>query len=366
MKKSLSFYLTALLLSVICSYTAEAQEVKNPNFKIIVRNPVTPVKNQYQSGTCWDYATTALMESEAIRINGITNPAKYPDFSEMFTVSKSYQERLVKYVRVGGHLSTGPGSLAPDLLHIVADYGIVPQNAMPGKTELPVLRDMDKKLAKLMKYDNEHKEVLTCDDWKAQFLAVLDSTIGPCPESFVVDGIEYTPASYRDHFKLNADDYVTISSFTHVPFYRTFITDVPDNWRWDTAYNVPLDELMQTMTYAVENGYTFAWDADMTEETWFETGIAYMPDDKVTVTQESRQRAYDIKETVDDHLMQVYGIAIDQAGNKYFVVKNSWGTESGKYGGDWYATEQYVAAKTIQITLHKDAVPQEIRSKLGF
>lgn len=358
------------LIAMICVMAsvpaANAQKVANPKFTILKTNPVTSTKDQYKSGTCWDFATTALMEAEAIRLNGITDPAKYPDFSEMYAVSKSYQERLVKYVRLNGKLTTGPGSLSPDYLHIVEDWGIVPQSAMPGKTELPELRDMDRKLADLMKKANENKEVLVNDDWKNEFTAVLDSAIGPCPEKFVVDGVEYTPASYRDHFHLRAENYVTIASFSHVPFYRTFITDVPDNWRWDTAYNVPLEEMMQTIYYAIDNGYTVAWDADMSEKTWHKDGYAYLTEKDVNVTQESRQRGYDIKETVDDHLMLIYGTAVDQNNNKFFVVKNSWGTSSGKYNGVWYATEPYVAAKTIQITLHKDAVPQEIRSKLGF
>ena len=360
--KTAGILFAAALLCV--ALPSKAQEMKKYEFTVKKTLPVTPVKDQNETGTCWDFATTALLESEAIRINGITDPALYPDFSEIYTVWKSYEERLVKYIRTDGKISTGPGSLAPDLLHIVKDYGIVAQNAMPGLLEKPNHRALDKEVREFMKLIEGSDSLLRYSDWKNDFRAILRKHLGECPETFVVDGKEYTPAEYRDLYKINPDDYITIASFTHVPFYKEFITDVADNWRWDSAWNVPLEDLMRICYEAIEKGYTFAWDADMSEPTWLKCGIAYLPDADLPVTQESRQRAYDLKYTVDDHLMQIYGTAVDQAGHKFFVVKNSWGPETGDYGGDWFASEDYVACKTLQITLHRDAVPADILARL--
>jgi len=214
----------AVFLSV---FQMNGQEVKDPQFTILKKHQVTSVKDQYESGTCWDFATTAFIESEVIRINNITDTAKYPDFSEMFVVSKSYQDRIVRYLRMNGKLSAGPGSLAPDYFHIVKDYGIVPQKDMPGKTELPQLRDMDRRLADYMRELNDNPDRMK-DDWKSEFRAILDSALGPCPEQFVVDGTIYTPSSYRDFLNINPDDYVTISSFAFYPFYKTFVMEYPD------------------------------------------------------------------------------------------------------------------------------------------
>ena len=391
---------------------AQAQPAASPDyqFTVVKENPITSVKNQNRSGTCWCYSALGFVESEVIRINGITDPAKYPDFSEMYVVGKSYYERGIKYVRMDGHIGFSAGSEADDVIDVIRDYGLVPQSAMNGMnygTELPVQGEMDAVLKGFIDAacKNPNKKLTTA--WKRAYQGILDAYLGESPEKFVVDGVEYTPASYRDALKFNPADYVTLTSFTHHPFYTSFAIEVCDNWRGDVAYNVPIDEFMEVLESAVMNGYTVAWGSDVSEPGFTRNGTAILintevkqtagsdqerwvgpaadkpaakaskkdakkevkpvaqPPVEFTVTQESRQEEFDNKLTTDDHGMQIYGIAKDQFGKKYYMVKNSWG-ETGKYKGIWYATEAFVKGKSLDYMVHKDALPQALKDKLGI
>ena len=391
---------------------AQAQPAASPDyqFTVVKENPITSVKNQNRSGTCWCYSALGFVESEVIRINGITDPAKYPDFSEMYVVGKSYYERGIKYVRMDGHIGFSAGSEADDVIDVIRDYGLVPQSAMNGMnygTELPVQGEMDAVLKGFIDAacKNPNKKLTTA--WKRAYQGILDAYLGESPEKFVVDGVEYTPASYRDALKFNPADYVTLTSFTHHPFYTSFAIEVCDNWRGDVAYNVPIDEFMEVLENAVMNGYTAAWGSDVSEPGFTRNGTAILintevkqtagsdqerwvgpaadkpaakisrkdakkevkpvaqPPVEFTVTQESRQEEFDNKLTTDDHGMQIYGIAKDQFGKKYYMVKNSWG-ETGKYKGIWYATEAFVKGKSLDYMVHKDALPQALKDKLGI
>ena len=216
------------------------------------------------------------------------------------------------------------------------------------------------------------------------------------PQKFTVDGKEYTPKSYAESLGLNKDEFISFTSFTHHPFYEKMVIDVPDNWRWTQSYNIPLDEMLEVMDYAIENGYTVGWVSDMSEKSWGD--IATVPDVEANekagsdearwigiskaekdailynrnspgpekqINQEIRQIAYDNKQTTDDHAMHVYGIAKDQNGTKYYMVKNSWGNK-GPYNGHNYASESYVRYKTMNILVNKAAVPAHILKKLGM
>lgn len=395
--------------AVLSAQQKPAVEFPDYQFTVVKENPVTPVKNQHRSGTCWVFSTLGFVESEVIRINDIKDESKYPDFSEMFVVSKSYFERGLKYVRLDGMLGFSAGSEADDVLHVIKDYGLVPQSVMSGMnygTELPVQGEMDAVLHGFISaaVKNPNKKMTTA--WQNAYKGILDAYLGECPETFTVDGKEYTPATYRDSFNFNPDDYVTLTSFTHHPFYTKFAIEVCDNWRWDEAYNLPLDEMMEVLDNAVMNGYTAAWGTDVSEPGFTRQGMAVLVNTEAKVTtgsdqehwvgpavekadakaskkgvdkqqkevpapveyeatQEFRQIAFDNKTTTDDHGMQIYGIAKDQFGNKYYIVKNSWGV-TGKYDGIWYATENFVRGKSIDIVVHKDAVPQAIKDKLGI
>ena len=391
----------AALFAASVMADAQTKPVKFPDYKftVVKENPVTPVKNQYRSGTCWAYSTIGFVESEIIRLNKIKDEAKYPDFSEMFVVSHSYSDRAQKYVYLDGHLTFAAGSEADDVLHVIRDYGLVPQEAMNGMnygTELPVQAELDAVLRAYVEavVKNPNKTLSTA--WHRGFDGILAAYLGEYPETFEVDGKTYTPASYRDALKFNPDDYVSLTSFTHHPFYTKFALEICDNWRWDSAYNIPIDEFMSVVDNAVMNGYTLAWGSDVSEPGFTRDGLAILVNSEVKstsgsdqerwvgkssetdkakteipepveyeATQEFRQKGFDNKTTTDDHGMQIYGIAKDQNGKKYYMVKNSWGT-AGKFDGFWYATESFVAGKSIDIVVHKDALPKDLKSKLGI
>ena len=394
MKKLL--FISALASFAICAYAQPRVAPKLPDYQFttVKANPITPVKNQNSSGTCWAFSTIGFFESEAIRLCKITDPAKYPDFSEFFVVSHSYYERALKYVRLDGNLTFGAGSEADDVLDVIRDHGIVPNEAMTGMnygTELPVQGEMDAVLKGIVQavVKNPNRTLTTA--WARAFQAVLDEYLGKRPEKFIVDGKEYTPMSYRDAMKINPSDYVTITSFTHHPFYTKFAIEICDNWRWDESYNVPIDEFMSVLDYAINNGYTVAWGADVSDPGFTRDGLAIYLDAKAsaagsdqehwvgkeegkpapikvvekTATQELRQIEFENKTMTDDHGMQIYGIAKDQDGKKYYMVKNSWGV-TGKYDGIWYATEDYVKGQSIDIMVHKDCLSKELKSKLGI
>ena len=384
-------------LALLAAVTLSAQEKpKAPEYEFttIKENPVTSIKNQYRSGTCWCFSALSFVESEVLRMKGDSL-----DLSEMFVVGKSYRDRAVKYVRLDGHLNFAAGSSFGDVLHVINDYGIVPQEAMPGfnyGTDKPEHSELDAALKGYVDAikSNPNRKLSTA--WLRGFDGIIEAYFGEYPETFTVNGVEYTPESYRDHIGFNYDDYVNITSFTHHPFYEPFIIEVCDNWRWDTAYNLPMDEMMEVMYNAIDKGYTIAWGSDVSEKGFTRDGLAVMPVEKkkaaagsdqerwvgkakdepkeevktelpkeMEITQEMRQEGYDRKTTTDDHGMHIYGLAQDQNGTKYFMVKNSWG-EAGKYKGIWYASDAFVRYKTMNIVVHKDALPKHIAKKLGI
>ena len=363
-------------------------------FTVVKENPITVVKNQNSSGTCWCFSTISFLESEIIRMKGIKDPAQYPDLSEMFVVSWSYKDRADKYVRLNGNLTFGAGSEADDVLDVVRDYGIVPQEAMPGKQVLPVHGELDAVTKAYAEAIAKKPNRTLSENWKAGFDAIVDNFLGVPPATFEVNGKTYTPATYRDELGLNPDDYVTLTSFTHHPFYTEFAIEVCDNWRWDTAYNIPIDEFMAVLKEAVEKGYTAAWGADVSETGFSRNGVARLVEaaaaipqtdqqrltgngpvpgqrpvveipKEIVPTQEWRQKGFDEQTTTDDHGMHIFGIAKDQQGTLYYMVKNSWG-ESGNYKGIYYCSENFVAGKSIDIVLHKDALPKDLKKKLGI
>lgn len=386
-------------VAILCASICATAQVKSPvadldyTFTTVKANPITSVKNQASSGTCWAYSTIGFFESEAIRLGNIKDTLKYPDFSVFYVVSHSYMDRAVKYVRLDGNLTFGAGSEADDVLHVIEDYGIVPLEAMTGMnygTELPRQAELDAVLAGYISAVAKNPNRTLTTAWRPGFQAVLDAYLGPWPEKFTVDGKEYTPAEYRDAMKIVPEDYVTLSSFTHHPFYSWFPLEVCDNWRWDEVYNVPIDEFMSVLDDAIMKGYTVAWGADVSHAGFTRNGLGILVDVKASSagsdqehwvgkeegkpapvsivesvpTQESRQVEFENKTITDDHGMQIFGIAKDQDGKKYYMVKNSWG-ETGKYKGIWYVTEAFVKNQSMDYMIHKSALPKDLRKKLS-
>lgn len=400
MKKTILLAFAALM-----GVTAFAQDTPEKNkegfeFTIVKENPITSMKNQNRAGTCWCYSSLAFIESELIRMG----KGEY-DLSEMYLVHKTYLDRADKAVRTHGDVSFSQGGSFYDVIYGMEHYGLVPESEMrPGvmygdtlsnHNELSAVSDAI--VAAIAK--GKHNSLQTGADgvplWKKAIAAVHDIYLGECPDTFTYNGVEYTPKSFYESTGLKASDYVSLTSYTHHPFYTSFVLEIQDNWRWGQSYNLPIDELMEVFDNAIENGYTIAWGSDVSESGFTRDGVAVMPDNekaqelsgsdmarwlklspaekKLTTkpqpqkwcTQEERQKAYDNWETTDDHGMQIFGIAKDQEGNEYYMVKNSWG-ESGKYKGVWYASKAFARYKTMNIVVHKDALPKHIAKKLGL
>ena len=393
-------FLTASLL-LACTLSSTAQEKKESKegyvFTPVKELAVTSVKNQNRSGTCWSYSGLAFIESELLRQG---KPAT--DLSEMFVVSHSYKDKADKYVRTHGFLNFAAGGSFYDVLYVLKHYGALPQEVYEGLNygeKMNVHGELDNFSKAYVEAVVKNPNGKLSPAWKKGFDAIVDTYLGEVPATFEHAGKTQTPASYAAELGLNADDYVSITSYTHHPFYKPFVLEIQDNWRWASSYNVPMDEMMEIMDNAIDNGYSIAWGSDVSEKGFTRNGIATMPDMKaietsgsdqdrwvglsktakndeitkliskpcaeVEVTQALRQEAYDNYQTTDDHGMQIYGIAKDQTGKKFYMVKNSWGTDN-KYKGTWYASAPFVAYKTMNYIVHKDALPKAIAKKLGI
>jgi aminopeptidase C len=365
-------------------------------FTTVSEIKATPVKNQAATGTCWCFATTSFFESELIR----TGKGEF-DLSEMYIVRNNYIDKLKDNFIQQGKGNLGQGSVGHDWVVEFTKNGIVPEEVYSGlnygtpnhnHSELNALINAVSVIpVKRNKESDQYNTVV--DD-------ILDTYLGKVPASFTYKGVGYTPKSFTASLGINPDDYVEITSLTLFPFYTKGLVPIPDNWRKQNYYNVPLDELIEIMNYALSNGFTVAWDGDVSEKGFSHSkGVAIIPEfdstkysgpDKVkllkmpkadrvaeaykfegpfpevTVTQESREAGFDSKATTDDHLMHLTGIVKDQRGTRYFITKNSWGTDRNPFGGYLNMSETYVRAKTIAIMVHKNAIPQAIKTKLAL
>ena len=391
----------ALAAFAAASLGAQAPKVKPADYQFttVKEIPVTSMKNQNRSGTCWCFSALSFLESEVIKAKNLKAEA-YPDFSEMFVVRHSYHDRAVKFVRLNGYLNMAAGSGFGDVLEVIRDYGLMPQSAYSGMNygyDLPVQGELDAVLKGYVQAVVKNPNRKLTPVWPKGFDGILDAYLGELPETFVENGVTYTAESYRDAMGINPDDYVNISSYTHHPFYSQFAIEVEDNWRWGLCYNLPLDEFMAIIDNAVENGYTVLWGGDVSEPGFTRDGLAVLLDteakattgsdqerwvgkaeDKpaaaaekkelpkeLQVTQEIRQRMFDEKTSTDDHGMHLYGTAKDQNGTKYYLIKNSWGV-TGAYDGTWYMSENFVKGKTLNFVVNKKALPKDIAKKLGI
>ncbi|MBR1597228.1 MAG: aminopeptidase [Phocaeicola sp.] len=379
----------------------EKDQAKEDGFKftVIKENPITSVKNQSRAGTCWCYSSLAFLESELLKAGKGTY-----DFSEMFLVENTYFDRAEAAVRTHGDVSFSQGGSFYDVMYGMEHFGLVPEEVMrPGvmygdtlsnHTELSAVTNA---MVKAIAQGNLRKLQSDKDGnalWKKSIKAVHEIYLGELPKTFTYKGKTYTPKSFFESTGLKASDYISLTSFTHHPFYEPFVIEIQDNWRWAQSYNLPIDELMAVFDNAINNGYTIAWGSDVSEEGFTRNGIGVVPDVEKAVelsgsdmahwlklspqqrdltqkpgpekwvTQEERQLAYDNWETTDDHGMQIYGLAKDQNGTEYYMVKNSWG-KSGKYDGLWYVSKAFARYKTINILVNKKALPKDIAKKLG-
>jgi bleomycin hydrolase len=367
-------------------------------FTIVKENPATSVKNQYRTSTCWSFSSLSFIESELLRMG----KGEY-DLSDMFVVRKTYADKAVKYVRFQGEFNFGPGGAFHDVFYVIKNYGIVPEEIYDGKKigeDNHMHGELDAVTKAYMDAVLENENGKLSPVWLEGFNGILDAYLGESPENFTYNGKEYTPVSFAQELGINPDDYIEIGSYTHHPFYEKFIIEIPDNWMLDQLYNVPLDDMMAIIDNSINSGYTVAWGSDVSEKGFsWKNGIAIVPDENLTdlsgtekekwekltekekkaalysfesyvkekdITQELRQEEFDNYLSTDDHGMLITGIATDQNGNRYYKIKNSWGTADHIYEGYFFASEAFVKLKTIDIMVHKNAVPKGIRNKLGY
>lgn len=385
------------LLSCVFACMASGAMAQGYQFTDEVKVPATSVKNQAASGTCWCFATTSFMESELLRMG----KGEY-DLSEMFIVRQKYINQMKDNYLRRGKGNVGQGSLSPTWMHAFEQVGIVPEEVYHG-INYDSDRHNHEELASYVESISETAIKLRSNSPEYQELvnSLFDIYFGKVPEKFTYQGKEYTPKSFAASLGLDMNNYVELTSFTHQPYYQKFDVEVPDNWEHQLMYNLPLDEMMQTMDYALKNGYSVCWDGDVSEKGFsFINGVAINPEvnrvdtysgtdrarfekmnpnerleevykfehpyPEVNVTPEIRQKGYETFVTTDDHLMHITGITKDQNGTKYYITKNSWGTERNRFGGYLNMSESFVKAKTIYILVHKDAIPKEIKAKLGI
>ena len=376
--------------------TKEAKIDSSYQFTLVKNLPCTPVKDQYRSGTCWSFSTISYLESELLR----TGKGEY-DLSDMFPVRDAYSKKAQQFIRMNGTSHFAGGGAFHDVIHTMVSSGMMPEEAYPGLSygeKKHVHGELDEVTKAYIEAvaKNPNKKLSTA--WLNGFNGILDAYLGPVPEKFSYKGKEYSPKSFASELGLKADDYISLSSYTHHPFYEEFIIEVPDNWAWGKVYNVPIDELVQIMDYALDNGYTVAWASDVSEKGFaYSKGFAVVPVtelsemsgsekakwekltekernaqlfnfDKVVgekqITQEMRQKEFDNFQTTDDHGMHMVGYGKDQFGNKYYYIKNSWNTDS-KFNGFFYASVPFVKLKTMDIMVHKNGIPPAILKKLG-
>lgn len=355
-------------------------------FTVVKTLDATAVQNQNQTGTCWSFSSMSFFESELIRMG----KGKDYNFSEMFVARKAYPLKSDNFVRMHGKNNIGEGGGFSDVVHVIRQFGMVPEEVYTGKKNPKdqhnhsVLEATIKGITAAAVNDNNTK--IDFEAVHSTVEATCDAYLGKVPEKFNYKGKEYTPKTYAEATGINPDDYIFLTSFTHHPYYSKFVLEVPDNWNWDQMYNVPLNEFQETMQNAINTGYTFAWAADVSEKGFrFKDGLAIVPEKPFSemteeekgeltkkpqtqfkVTPENRQLAFDNYETQDDHGMHIVGMVKDQNNTPYYIVKNSWGTERNECDGYFYASEAYVLYKTTSIMLHKKAIPAAIAKKLGI
>lgn len=398
MKRILTLALLALLATgANAAKPKKAARSNKPVFTTIKENPITSIKDQNRSGTCWDYSTLSYFESEILKATGKTY-----DLCEAFVANKTYMDRAVQVVRLHGDCQFAQGGSAYDVLHVLKNQGICPEDAMPfpGSLYGDSLNNFNEFFGQLEPYVAGIAKSTAnkiSSQWKVGLQGILDAYLGQCPEKFTYEGKEYTPKSFAASLGLNFDDYVTITSYSHHPYYTQYAVEVQDNWRNPLSWNLPMEDMARILENAVMNGYTVAWGGDVSEPGFTRKGLAYFVDTKkaeglsgsdmarwlklspakrtnlidslgckvpeLEPTAEQRQQRFDNWELTDDHGMLIFGIAKDQHGKEYYMVKNSWG-ETGDYKGIWYMTKNYIVANTMDFMVNKNAIPADILQKM--
>lgn len=360
----------------------KSDSAKKFQFTSIINLENSPVKNQGSSGTCWSYSGGSFLESEMMQTG-----KEFVDISEIYTARCAYIERAKNYVRMHGNIGWGDGAELHDVVSIYKKYGAVPYDVYTGLnygTTKNKFGEMQAALEGFLKGIVENKNGKLTKNWLPAFTAALDTYLGKVPETFNYKGKQYTPMTFaHDVVGIDAEDYIEFSSYTYTPFYEATVMMVPDNWSLQSVYNVPLNELTAIVDNALKNGHTVAWATDVSEKYFsWKNGVAIVPEkefedmdaDEIkkvfdgpqterTITAELREEAFDNYTTTDDHGMHIVGLAKDQNGKEYYMVKNSWG-DKNDYKGYLYVSKAFFQYKTTAVLVNEKAVPNNIMNKL--
>ncbi len=367
-------------------------------FETLVENPVTSVKDQHRSGTCWAFGGISFLEAEVLRIS-----EKETDLSEMFIVRNSYADKGLKYVRLHGRSNFGSGGQGHDVTNVIAEYGIVPETVYAGLEigeEKHNHGEMDAVLKGFLDAVVKKRGGKLSPKWFEAYNAILDVYLGHVPPSFDDAGVDVDPVSYAASLEIESENYIELTSYSIYPYYEFINLEIPDNWSANLYYNLPINDLIDVIDHTLESGYTLCWDGDVSDRGFsHKNGIAIIPEKKVEslsgtererweeltesekskelysfekpgeekdVDQEMRQEHFDNYTSTDDHLMHLTGIVEDQNGTRYYITKNSWDDDSNDKGGYLYMSESYLRLNTVAIMIHKDAVPKKLANKLGL
>ena len=371
--------------NLVNSLSKNASEKSKESFQFneVINLAKMPVQNQGSSGTCWSYSGSSFIESEMLRMG------KQPvQLSQIFVARNAYQDRAVQYVKMHGNLALGEGGLFHDVMNVYKKYGMVPQEVYAGLnygTTKNQFGEMSAAMEGFLKGIVSNPNGKLTSNWKTAYSSIMDAYLGAYPKEFTYNGKKYTPRTFADEVVgINPDDYVAISSFKNEELYKPFTLMIPDNWAFGQYYNVPMNDITSTIDYALKNGFTVAWAQDVSEKSFsWKNGVAYVPtkdfadmtaEEKAemfngpkperVITEEMRQESFDNYETTDDHGMHIVGLAKDQNGKEYYIIKNSWGA-TNDYQGYMYVTKAYVQYKTLNILVHKNGVPKQLLKKFG-
>lgn len=350
MKKSLVF---TFVMTLLLGLSVQGQE---PVFEVVKRLEVSSVEDQYKTSICWAYAGLAFLETEARRL-GVDSDVR---FSENFVVYCNYLDKATRYVRLGGKLHFAPGGTFTDVMAVVEKYGLMPcdRTDQLDEQEFNELHLSLDKRAKAYVSDIVATKDLDME-WMQGYKTLIDSLM-----QVGISRDDVSPLEYASRFKL--DDYISLTSFTHHPFYSQFAVEVPDNWRWSLSWNLPINELTDIVDQSINQGYTVCWSTDVSNDGFSRDGLAVVPngeDMDDAQIQQLRQEAFDRRTMTDDHGMLICGLVKDQEGKEYYLVQNSWGVDSGR-DGFWYVSKNYFKLNTINITVNKNSLPRSIWQKL--
>lgn len=333
-------------------------------YKVIKLIQTSPIKDQQSTGICWTFATTSFIETEALRLG------KEPVvLSPLYYVAPTYIDKGEKYIRMNGKSSFSPGDLTFSVLKYYKKYGAVPQSVWSGKKDSTAKYDhgkMDKALLeKVNYYVNSGRGKMTAQEYRNEMDKILTQTMGRAPETFIYHQKQYTPETFaKEMVGIKPEDYVEITSYSHHPFYSKFILEIESNWNNNYYLNLPIDDFSSVIDYALIHNYSVCWDGDAYRDPGFNDGFAVLNDTVNSITQLKRQIDFDNYTTIDQHNMHIVGIAENDKGKRFYIIKNS--SDAKNCGGYLYMSKEYLLLKTISVMVHKDAIPPEIKNKLGF